>query len=674
MKIPTFILVFYIHSFVNGRATKSIKKDDPIEGLYYLRNRKFYDAYLNHKIGNERITTTRSPQSMEENAIVWHIKKARDYMQGTYTITNVEHGCDLQSQRTSDKHGSKDTCDGGFVGKREKFFRFKRQATNKDNGNYYYVIENISSGRVLAKWTNGGDEDTGAWNFQEGNPDQHWELKRLFDVHYGVKTICSVTNSNDYPLPAKCASTKGFKSSIKQVENYKLAMNASFHMDGQASVRKGLAKLAAQWGFQFNANFEYELETTLEASQWSEETVEVNHEIPPHTRFYFYQFQTHFDSEIETLSYTSDYFSGSRPIDRDAIEQLQMSIRPEQGNLDFSKKCYEHPKHLRKDCGWPGISENTCVARGCCYREDHGSPWCYFTAEDKCAYPQDGKKTECGYPGITEYECEKKGCCFLPYSGRPNNPWCFKTPGKPPCRKTEKWSSLSRMCVDARLNANLEWERSKEGHYVYVGKHKLTHSEADKFCHGLGAGVKLVTPNNWDENQFFAKVAAKTHGSLRVWLGITQDETTDKWVRSDGSEVSYKPWCKGQPDKNGNTNERCVAVTDKNNPCWHDYQCHFQKHPICVLHKDKNTPTIKKIWCGGHHAYENTCKTCPPRYRWGKWQEKYWCNGQCFWDKSYKACVNKRTITRSEVPAALALPLCSVGFSRFCKVNNKNKK
>jgi len=51
-------------------------------------------------------------------------------------------------------------------------------------------------------------------------------------------------------------------------------------------------------------------------------------------------------------------------------------------------------------------------------------------------------RVDCGYVGINQPECEAKGCCWKPVNPNPGNePWCFYQHGKDPCGKLNFTSS-----------------------------------------------------------------------------------------------------------------------------------------------------------------------------------------------------------------------------------------
>uniref|UniRef100_A0A8D2LGM4 P-type domain-containing protein n=1 Tax=Varanus komodoensis TaxID=61221 RepID=A0A8D2LGM4_VARKO len=74
---------------------------------------------------------------------------------------------------------------------------------------------------------------------------------------------------------------------------------------------------------------------------------------------------------------------------------------------------------MRRECGYKGITRETCQRRGCCFdNRIRGVKW----------YPgqcdvQLKQRINCGYPYISAQECYNKGCCFD--SSIAGTIWCF---------------------------------------------------------------------------------------------------------------------------------------------------------------------------------------------------------------------------------------------------------
>lgn len=99
----------------------------------------------------------------------------------------------------------------------------------------------------------------------------------------------------------------------------------------------------------------------------------------------------------------------------------------------------------RNDCGWFGIDEATCEARGCCYDDTTpNTKWCFYPTDNKCYGIEPKKREDCGYIGIQREECEdERGCCFD--HTVQDVAWCFKGTGPvtvaPPEVETQEGSA-----------------------------------------------------------------------------------------------------------------------------------------------------------------------------------------------------------------------------------------
>jgi hypothetical protein len=111
------------------------------------------------------------------------------------------------------------------------------------------------------------------------------------------------------------------------------------------------------------------------------------------------------------------------------------------------------------DCGYPGVDQNACESKGCCWepvsenennlflavgpKTVKDTPWC-FNAGSGPTPPPSGdcdvsstEKIDCGIVGSTQDTCEAGGCCWNPASDpfnlNDNTPWCYFKKGANPC-------------------------------------------------------------------------------------------------------------------------------------------------------------------------------------------------------------------------------------------------
>ena len=104
--------------------------------------------------------------------------------------------------------------------------------------------------------------------------------------------------------------------------------------------------------------------------------------------------------------------------------------RPTQGP---EPNCDVGAPSTRKDCGYPGIPQSLCHERNCCWNDTiRDVPWCFFgkgmtmptqEPEPNCDVGHPSKRVDCGYPGIPDDVCRERGCCWD--KSIANVPWCF---------------------------------------------------------------------------------------------------------------------------------------------------------------------------------------------------------------------------------------------------------
>ncbi|XP_021534869.1 trefoil factor 2 [Neomonachus schauinslandi] len=81
----------------------------------------------------------------------------------------------------------------------------------------------------------------------------------------------------------------------------------------------------------------------------------------------------------------------------------------------------------RKNCGFPGVTPETCFGIGCCFDSTVPNvPWCFHSLpkqeSEQCVMEVSARRN-CGYPGISPQECASRKCCFS--DTIVNVPWCF---------------------------------------------------------------------------------------------------------------------------------------------------------------------------------------------------------------------------------------------------------
>nr|XP_058152476.1 trefoil factor 2 [Dasypus novemcinctus] len=97
------------------------------------------------------------------------------------------------------------------------------------------------------------------------------------------------------------------------------------------------------------------------------------------------------------------------------------------GGKPSACQCSRLNPQNRKNCGFPGITENQCFNSGCCFDSSvAGVPWCFTPlpsqASEQCVMEVTARRN-CGYPGISAADCASRQCCFS--DTIPEVPWCF---------------------------------------------------------------------------------------------------------------------------------------------------------------------------------------------------------------------------------------------------------
>ncbi|XP_044108401.1 trefoil factor 2 [Neovison vison] len=90
-------------------------------------------------------------------------------------------------------------------------------------------------------------------------------------------------------------------------------------------------------------------------------------------------------------------------------------------------RCSRIAVENRKNCGFPGITPDTCFSMGCCFDSKVPNvPWCFHPLpkqESEQCVMEVSTRRDCGYPGISPEECASRKCCFS--DNIFDVPWCF---------------------------------------------------------------------------------------------------------------------------------------------------------------------------------------------------------------------------------------------------------
>ncbi|XP_078368704.1 uncharacterized protein LOC144652532 isoform X2 [Oculina patagonica] len=111
--------------------------------------------------------------------------------------------------------------------------------------------------------------------------------------------------------------------------------------------------------------------------------------------------------------------------------------------------------------------------------------------------------------------------------------------------------------------------------YFLVAKKRVTWAEAQELCKEEESN--LVSINSAEEHNFIRSIS----GGNSVWIGL---EKKQDWQWTDGSNVEYVNWSRGEPNNGGNGNrpEKCAmysAITGY----WNDFPCDTKFNYICKM-------------------------------------------------------------------------------------------
>lgn len=105
-----------------------------------------------------------------------------------------------------------------------------------------------------------------------------------------------------------------------------------------------------------------------------------------------------------------------------------------------------------------------------------------------------------------------------------------------------------------------------------------TFLEAEYVCKGYDA--TLAVPDDAAENDWVASTAMSL-GNQNYWIGVDDQEEDGKYVKPDGTPVTFFAWGNGEPD--GNDAKNCVSIDPAAGGGWNDKVCTQQFGAICKL-------------------------------------------------------------------------------------------
>lgn len=120
-----------------------------------------------------------------------------------------------------------------------------------------------------------------------------------------------------------------------------------------------------------------------------------------------------------------------------------------------------------------------------------------------------------------------------------------------------RYNVASARCKDT-TNTTYYFER-RSSCFVFYSDELLTWYDARNKC--LSKGGDLATLVSVESNVDIGKLATRPH-----WIGLR----SSWWTWSDGSEVRFSNWQRGEPD---NASKMCVVISKKNSWMWKTADC-----------------------------------------------------------------------------------------------------
>ncbi|GAA6094118.1 uncharacterized protein LOC113659248 [Tachysurus ichikawai] len=112
-------------------------------------------------------------------------------------------------------------------------------------------------------------------------------------------------------------------------------------------------------------------------------------------------------------------------------------------------------------------------------------------------------------------------------------------------------------------------------HIYYTSNEKKIWGESRQDCRRRGADLVII--NSKEEHEFLAKMM----GSDRAWIGLRDRDTEGMWKWVDGTPLTTKFWCSGEPNDAG-SDEDCAEISDsQENKIWNDMPCSTKLIWVC---------------------------------------------------------------------------------------------
>ncbi|XP_047671729.1 C-type lectin domain family 4 member M-like [Tachysurus fulvidraco] len=121
-------------------------------------------------------------------------------------------------------------------------------------------------------------------------------------------------------------------------------------------------------------------------------------------------------------------------------------------------------------------------------------------------------------------------------------------------------------------HTKLGWRYFKSRFY-YISAAKKTWSESRQDCRKRGADLAII--NTSEKRDFIVNLLS----NKEAWIGLSDRDREGVWKWVDGSPLTTRFWCQGEPNNAGD--EDCVETGSPSRNCWNDQPCQSQLIWIC---------------------------------------------------------------------------------------------